>query len=269
MRLEPACSLQPRLGERAVAVPADGPLAVRVLEGFRRRCPGAPSDRVAWACASDDPSMPEAVHRYLRLGFAQGARLARMRSHELVAPVCDLARSVSNECERTRQFARFSRMADGTLWGTFRPRAGTLPLTAGWFAARMGGERFCLVDPVHRVAVMGEGRWGVVRLDEEGARALAGRDDLASEERYVRAMWRRFYDAVGLPGRGRENRGYDLRTHLMPKRLWDGLCELDPASLDAGDHVPERYRDDAAEEGRGTPEREEAPLPRGLPDGSL
>lgn len=53
---------------------------------------------------------------------------------------------------------------------------------------------------------------------------------LASDEPYVRALWKRLYDGLALEGRGPYERGYDLRTHWMPKRLWEGLVELDPRS---------------------------------------
>lgn len=64
---------------------------------------------------------------------------------------------------------------------------------------------------------------------------------LASDEPYVRALWKRLYDSLALEGRNPYERGYDLRTHWMPKRLWEGLVELDPRSADPGTHVPARY----------------------------
>ncbi len=109
----------------------------------------------------------------------------------------------------------------------------------------MGTERFCIVDPAHGSAVLHEGgRLALVRLDGEAAREACRRlDDTHREEAYVRALWKGFYDAVSLPGRGRDQRGYDLRVHLMPKRLWQGLPELDPSVDTAWTFVPEAYRD--------------------------
>mgnify|MGYP001682793594 FL=1 len=42
----------------------------------------------------------------------------------------------------------------------------------------------------------------------------------------MQAMLRRFYEGVGLEGRGPAERGYDLCAHWMPKRVWQGLPEL-------------------------------------------
>lgn len=259
VRLMPRGGCQPRFGEAAVDVPADSSdelvsLARRVYRGVSRHvaegcplarrgscpanCDGACTRRMAYAAAYDDPRMPEAVHRYVRLAFAEGSRLRLLIAQDEVVEIDEMARYVLNECEHTRQFVRFSELRDGSLMAVFRPKADTIPLTAGYFSNRMGGERFCLVDPVHRSAVFHDsgklgGRRGhvVVRLDQQSADELASDHELAEDEPYVRAMWRRFYDSVALPGRDATARGYDLRAKWMPRRFWGGLTELDPRNL--------------------------------------
>jgi probable DNA metabolism protein len=167
---------------------------------------------------------------------------------ELVVEVDELARYVLNECEHTKQFARFSLLAAGSLFAVFRPKADTIPLTAGYFAARMGGERFCIVDPVHRSAAFHDsgklsGRKGhtVVRLDRESADQLLATKDLSPDELYVRALWKRFYDSVALPGRDASQRGYDLQAGWMPRRFWGGLTELDLRNDAKASTIPQRY----------------------------
>jgi probable DNA metabolism protein len=269
LRLAGASALQPALGERVVHVPVDEGLALRVFDGLEQRCTrgcpkarrgrcaggcsGACVRRVAFACASDDPAMPDVVLRYVRLAFEEGPRVGDLISHPAVATMADLARSVANECEHTRQFVRFSRLEDGTFRSVFRPAADTLPLTAGYFSARMGTERFYMVDPVHRTAVLHEPgrRAQVTRLDETLAAELAEQGDLAEDERYVRAMWHALYDALELEGRDAFCRGYDLRMSWMPKRFWAGLPEMGPESASYEGEIPARYAGD----GRPTPER--------------
>lgn len=246
---EDAC--QPRLGQAVVAALDDADegvaaLSERVLRGFRRAVGRECARRALLACASDDPEAPEAVHRYLRLGFALGREVFSRPCDGRLVVVDDLARRVLSEAEHTRQFARFSRRRDGSWIAAVEPAANTVPLVAAHFARRMGPERFCLVDPGHRVAAFHEARaqgCGVVRLDERLSRQLAdlGEGDLSSDERYVRALWKRFYDRVSLPGRGPGERGYDLRTAFVPARYRGRLVELDPRSDDAGGLVPERY----------------------------
>ena len=269
VRLVPREACQARFGEQVVDTPSDASdelvmLARRVYKGIERHvatgcprarngacptnCAGACARRLVYASASDAPGMPEALHRYVRKAFAEGPRMRMLIADELVVEVDELARYVLNECEHTKQFARFSLLADGSLFAAFRPQADTIPLTAGYFAARMGGERFCIVDPVHRSAAFHDsgklgGRKGhaVVRLDRESADQLLASKDLSPDEPYVRALWKRFYDSVTLPGRDASQRGYDLRAGWMPRRFWGGLTELDQRADAEVSTIPERY----------------------------
>lgn len=251
LRLASARNVQLQLGEEVVRAPAATDdtvgFAQRVLQGFARRVTagcrkirqgGCPEDceaacvrRLVYVAASDDPDMPEIVHHYLRLGFSVGPRVRMLIADPRVAAFDGLARYVLTECEHTRQFVRFSHMSDGSFAASFSPNANTIPLTAAYFAARMGTERFCLVDPRHCVAAFHDPavrECQVVALDAALANDLATRTDFADDERYVRTMWQRFYRRTTVPGRDRSQRGYDLRTHWMPQRLWGGLVELAP-----------------------------------------
>ena len=265
VRLERRDLCQPRFGEEVVEVDEGDrsvALARRVFDGFEARaardcgrtrggsCPAtcdyACARRVIFACANDSPDMPEQVHRYLRLGFSHGMGVREMLSHPVVVAFDELARRVSNECEHTRQFVRFSRMEDGSFFASFSPNANTVPLTSAYFAARMQGERFCLADPTHGVAAFHErGRRGcsIARLDAGLMERLheQGRS-IASDERYVREMWRTFYNGMTLDGRDASQRGYDLRASWMPKRFWGGLTELAPKGDDEPLIVPQRYQ---------------------------
>ncbi len=267
-RLCRADSCQPRLGEVVVGPLDVGEEAVvalarRVFDGFERaisrgcsrlkggscpaRCSGQCMRRVVLACASDEPEMPEVVHRYLRLGFSVGGRLRTSHADPRVVALEALAKRTSNEMEHMRQFVRFSHLSDGSWLAVFCPTANAVPLVASHFVRRMGTERFCLLDPTHRVAALheqGSRDFELVRLDEGLARELSERDDYANDEKYVRALWKRFYDGVGLEGRGVDERGYDLRAHFMYKRFWASLPELDPRSDDPGTYVPDAYRGD-------------------------
>lgn len=273
IRLAPRDGCQRRFGELVVDAPLDADdelvtLAQRVYRGIERHvsegcprgrkgtcprtCASQCARRIVYAAASDEPTMPEAIHRYARLAFSEGPRMRSLITDDQVVEVDELARAVLGECEHTRQFARFSLLADGSLFSVFRPKADTIPLTASYFAARMGGERFCLVDPIHRSAAFHDsgklsGRKGyvVVKLDQQSADELARSKELSPDEAYVRALWKRFYDAVTLPGRDASQRGYDLRAGWMPKRFWSGLTELDPRNDAAPGRIPKRYANTA------------------------
>lgn len=247
VRLARADGCQPMLGEATCAAPpaADASavaLARRVLAGVRRSTGAEAARRIVLACAADGPDAPEAVRRYVRTCFACGRALPL--TDPSVLALDNLARTVTNEVEKTRQFVRFSHVADGSWMAVFRPAANTVPLVATHFAERMGNERFCLLDPTRGVAALheaGEHRCQVVGVDAQLSSRMERELRLASDEPYVRALWKRLYDGLALEGRGPYERGYDLRTHWMPKRLWEGLVELDPRSADPGAHVPARY----------------------------
>ena len=139
-------------------------------------------------------------------------------------------------------------MSDGSFMSVFQPNANVVPLTFNYFVKRMSTERFFIVDPAHHIVSFYAPEmktFGTIQLDDASLEELLSRTDLATDEKYVQAMWRRFYEGVGLEGRGPAERGYDLRAHWMPKRVWQGLPEL-TASTNAeaarSQGVPARYQ---------------------------
>ncbi len=239
---------QPALGEAFFEVPTIEGLAKRVYRGFASRfregCPRVRGGRCAPGCASscarrvytiaasDDEAMPEALHAFLVLGFEHGRGVRSLAARDARIAQAEAFHTLAvNESEKARQFVRFSELSTGAFFALYSPKANVLPLVAGHFARRMEGERFLLADPIHHVAVLfSEGKLVVGPLTREEVAELARPHALSNVERSVRALWKRFYDALALPGRGRLERGYDLRAHFMPRRIADGLIELDPAT---------------------------------------
>lgn len=252
---------QGRLDERVVNVEGEDGLALRIFAGLTQamvsRCPKARGGRCPWGCregcletvahlgASDDPEAPQALHDYVRQGFVHGHRVKERWGDPTVTPALALDKTVRNEMERARQFVRFSKGADGLWSAVFRPKADVLPLVARHFQGRMGGEPFWMVDPVHGSLVLAKGDALELHTMEPGeAEALARQRHPGPDEPYVQALWKRFYEAVTIPGRDSTVRGYDLRGSFMPQRLWAYLPELDPRVEGAWETVPERYRGD-------------------------
>jgi probable DNA metabolism protein len=228
-------ALQPKLLERVLLVTEESegdlvPLARRVWQSLGQRCGSGCTNRILYACASDDPGMPQVVNRYVRLSFSLGTNVTSSLAHADVLAVDALARQVSSECEKTRQFARFSHLPSGGWFCSLSPKANTLPLCAQHFSRRMRGDRFCMLDPIHGIAVFheeGDRSARVARLDAGMARqAREAASDVDTEERRFQEMWATFYRSMELPGRDATDRGYDLRARFMPKRLWDSLPEL-------------------------------------------
>ncbi|WP_428378282.1 TIGR03915 family putative DNA repair protein [Olsenella sp. Marseille-QA0557] len=252
--LRDAC--QPALGEALIETPPctseeELAFAKRVWTGFEHATAGkgAPKSNTnlrhfAYACATEDETMPEIVHRYLRLGFREGPSIYANITNAHVEQFLSLVRRTSNECEKTRQFARFTQQTDGSFVAALSPAANTIPLVASYFAARMRPERFVLIDKKRRIVAFHErnrARCALAAVEQSFIEELTASKHTSSEEQYIQAMWKHFYDAMELEGRRKEQRGYDLRVSWMPKRLWADLPELSALSDDPGTFVPKRY----------------------------
>lgn len=205
-------------------------LTKRLLTGLERKVGTKEiTRRIVLACASDAPDMPEIVHRYIRLAFLHGADAIEDIANSTVAEFNSLARNVETEREHTRQFVRFSRMSDGSFMSVFQPNANVIPLTCNYFVKRMSVERFFIVDPSHKVVSFHTPEmktFSTIQLDDTSMKEILSRTNLATDECYIQAMWKCFYEGISLEGRSPDERGYDLRAHWMPKRIWQGLPEL-------------------------------------------
>lgn len=194
---------RPRAGQVALgpidaACAGAGALTQRVLEGLRRKVGREGARRAVLACAADDEGAPEAVHRYLRLGFSHPWEVRPGTTDKRVLLVDDLSRLVLGELESARRLVRFSRLSDGSLLAVVEPTANIVPLLTARYARLLGTERFCLVDPRHHVAAFHEARSARCRLvgvDGRLCERLLARGD-ADRDRLARALWKSFHEQV-------------------------------------------------------------------------
>ena len=113
-------------------------------------------------------------------------------------------------------FLRFAECGD-VLIAQIEPKTNVLPVIAPHFISRFSGENFMIFDRTHRLALLYK--------DGEPAILRADTVELPPEspgEQRCRAMWRTFYDTVGIEGRRND---VCRRTH-MPKRYWRDTPEL-------------------------------------------
>lgn len=217
-----AGACQPGLDETVLDLHEDEPFARRVLAGFERAVTSVDTKRVIYACLSDDPQRGRAVLTFMRRGFDLRKPLCHHQTEPQVAPVFDLSRAVSCECERARQFVRFHRMENGIYRARFEPRANVVPLVMGHFTARFNIQPFMIHDPLHGVVGFWDGTTTqLVQTDAPGW----GYDTYGNgDDAYYQALWKRFYDCVAIESRTNPN----LRRQLMPKRFWKNLPEMSP-----------------------------------------
>lgn len=250
----PQGCIAPRLGQRVALIGTDAAKAQRVADGLRRRCGRRAFDAVRKASLSEEPDAGTAAYRFVRYaideqkrrdcphcrkratcpavdGTGRCPRLAGRAisdiTHPAVAPMHRILRSMRNECEHLRQFARFEHLRDpdtgAEIWyARCSPKSSCVPLVMDHFVERFSVQPFILFDEAHAIAgVYDGGDWYLVRTDEVPLLDLPGP---AAEEGLMQDAWRRFYRAVSVEARYHP----ELRRQFMPKRFWKDLTELQP-----------------------------------------
>ena len=130
-----------------------------------------------------------------------------------------LSRRAVNECEKMRQFVRFSHLENGVWYARCNPNASVVPLVMGYFAARLNDQPFIIYDENHHLAGMYDGRgWQLVSGDAVVVPPSTEHDAQMQE------AWKRFYDALSVDARYNP----ELRRHFMPMRMWRNLTEMKP-----------------------------------------
>lgn len=248
----PEGMLQPRLGQRISSIETNLSHAQRVQKGVCRQCGRRTFDAVKRASLSELPDAGTAIYRFVRYAMDEQKRRdcahCRKRfscsgadgsgpcpkqrgralsdiTHPMVEPMHRILRSISQECEHIRQFARFEHLRDeGTdVWyARCNPKSSVIPLVMNHFVERFNIQSFIIYDENHHIAGVYEGRtWYLVRTDSSDTPEL-NLPDKAAEEVLVQQAWKRFYRTVAVEARYNP----ELRRHFMPKRFWKNLTEM-------------------------------------------
>ena len=194
--------------ERVVAT--DESRARRLYAALAKRVSGRFRHFIAWGFLTCLPQRELALYTLIRRGMEEGKRAAWDLSDPVMARVMLAYQKLATEQDHLKGFVRFSDL-DGALVGEIEPKNRVLPILAPHFAARFSGERLALYDRTHREIFLSDrGRWKILPAQEFQMASAGG------EERFFRALWRQYYQAVTIEGR------------LNPK------CQ--------STHLPKRYR---------------------------
>jgi probable DNA metabolism protein len=214
----PEQALQHSLLDSYVSILSDDALASRVMRGIQKTLGRTTWQQIKKVFLSDAPDKATAILRYLRYRFKHGR--ADALAEPAVARFQELLRQVDNECEKARQFVRFSELEGGLYYARFEPRANVIPAVLSGFAARFNVQPFVIYDPRHDIAgVYDLKRWWLVRPSAE--LQLPART--AREEDYAE-LWRTFFRKVAIEQR----RNPTCQRAHMPKRFWGNLTEMQP-----------------------------------------
>ncbi len=153
---------------------------------------------------------------FMRLGYQVGRSVCGMLTDPVVDRIVKAVKFLGREAHLSLEFLRFSEYGD-VLIAQIEPKNNVLPIIASHFISRFSGEDFMIFDRTHKLAL--------IYKDGEPEFLYAEEIELPPEspdERKYRAMWRAFYETIGLEGRRNE---ICRRTH-MPKRYWKHMTEV-------------------------------------------
>lgn len=254
--------LQPRLGQCISNIETNIDHAKRVRQGIRKKCGNFAFRNVLKASLSSDPNAGTAAYRFVRYAMDEHKNAAKACSkcrknatckakndmgkcpkrrsraisditHPDVEPLFKIARSVSDEAEKIRQFARFEhiRTDDMDFWlAKVNPRDSVVPLVMNHFVERFNIQAFMIYDEVHNLIGVYDGE-SQYFVQPDSVSELLGIDTLASDEATMQNAWKRFYHVLSVEARYNP----ELRRQLMPKRFWKNLTEMQELPINSLD----------------------------------
>jgi probable DNA metabolism protein len=190
--------------------------AERVIDAIRSKISPEALDLVRKTYLTCLAEKELAVLKFLRLGFKKGPSVIDMLAEDSVSVLQKAVRHMSREAHLLSGFIRFSDYS-GLLVSVIEPKNCVLPLIADHFCDRYSGEAFVIHDATHELAL----------LYQKGRREIAPMVDLppmrvTKKEIMYRALWKRFYDTIGIEGRYNPT----CRMSHMPKRYWAHMTEF-------------------------------------------
>lgn len=215
--IAPYNQLQLRLGQEERQIETNVAHAQRVARGIISAGGKATFEAVKKASVSSDPHAGTTVFRFVQKLMKERGYLLNQLADPVVGELMRLVKAVDVECERMRQFVRFSHLESGGWFAVCNPRDNVIPLVMNWFAARFNDQPFAIYDEVHHIAgVYEKSSWYLVNTSCFNAPIYS------SEECLMQDAWRLFYRTLSIDARYNP----ELRRQHMPVRYWCNLTEM-------------------------------------------
>ena len=161
-----------------------------------------------------------ALFSYSSLGWTVGRKIETLLADKRVWRIMEGRRKVLRERHIFLGILRFSDLG-GVLYAPFEPEADLLPLVAGHFARRLGGERWVIHDLCRRrAALYASGEWRIADF------SLSEGISLSSSEKFYRGLWRNYFDSTAVSTRLNPR----LQRQFLPKKYWKHLPEKEPGA---------------------------------------
>ena len=156
------------------------------------------------------------ILKYLKMGFKHGAKIDDMLADTTVLTIANAVRGICGEAHLLSGFIRFSDY-DGVLVAVIEPKNRVLFRLSDHFCDRFNAERFIIYDKTHGEALVYRGGEGNIVPAKDIRLPAPGADELR-----FRAMWKRFYDTIGI----KERYNPICRRGHMPMRFWQNMTEF-------------------------------------------
>ncbi len=160
------------------------------------------------------------IHRFLELGWQEGARVDRLLAHPRVAPVHRLALKVSREAHRYKGLVRFREVTAGFYYGAIEPEHRSLPLLAPHFSDRFRDQHWVIHD-------LGRGEGLVHPAGERQCRLvsleLAATTEYTDREAFFTRLWQGYFAHLAIP----ERHNAPLQRSNLPLRHRRHLVEFE------------------------------------------
>ena len=226
----------PLFCDRLYAVPTDTEKAGRVWKGLEKRLPKNVVRMLAVSFLSEMRELNNPLFQYICKVFRQpeGTEgIERNFADPDILAVTNIARKVSHEQLRMKQFVRFQKAKDGTYLAVISPDHNVLPLVIDHFADRFNDQPWLIYDAKRHYGFYYDGTGEPVHItfaDESSvtfnlANGRLNDDVLSDDDQLLQDMWRTYFKAICI----RERLNPRKQLQDMPRRYWKYLTEKQKA----------------------------------------
>jgi len=226
----------PLFCDRLYAVPTDTEKAGRVWKGLEKRLPKNVVRMLAVSFLSEMRELNNPLFQYICKVFRQpeGTEgIERNFADPDILAVTNIARKVSHEQLRMKQFVRFQKAKDGTYLAVISPDHNVLPLVIDHFADRFNDQPWLIYDAKRHYGYYYDGSGQPVHItfaDESSvtfnlANGRLNDDVLSDDDQLLQDLWRTYFKAICI----RERLNPRKQLQDMPRRYWKYLTEKQKA----------------------------------------
>lgn len=167
------------------------------------------------ASLSVDADAPDAIFRFMIVGFKNGYKTTSMLGDTAVMKMMEISRRVGNESAFFREILRFNSVDGNVYVSHFEPKSNVIMYVTNHFCDRMPSENFIIIDDTRKLAAIHP------RDEEPYYRNLTDEEfeRLSATETYedeFTSMWRVFFETIAI--KERENRRCQLNHFPEWKR---------------------------------------------------